>query len=378
MNYRKLRLLAGTAAATLPFALAAPASAFDEVHWEWNKVIDEYINKDITIDVTFTPDGMLELQDLQVFIGDVDADSIVHDITNNAPTTNGGEPQTVTLSGRVSDQTPINDPGVAGAAGNDPDGDGGFAVDTISDNADVEDVGYLNVGGSDQNEWSLELTIETAELGEPLDATAELPEIVSAATAVANNANITSDVMVEMHDTQIAFGGFNDGGEQGFDGPQAVADAFQQYYNPGASTDNPAEDDPATNTNDYTGNIGTSSAIALMVAGAAGIIEPGEVEANSIVWNIENATVDSVATAVANNKSVNLEYADGNGVFIGDVTQFAYMDVYSNSFVSDVELSNYSGLGSLDRPIVSSVATSIGNNLSVNVSGLNGNGGGEQ
>lgn len=374
MNYRKLRLLAGTAAATLPFALAAPASAFDEVHWEWNKVIDEYIDKDITIDVTFTPDGMLELQDLQVFIGDVDADSIVHDITNNAPTTNGGEPQTVTLSGRVSDQTPINDPGVAGAAGNDPDGDGGFAVDAISDNADVEDVGYVNVGGSDQNEWSLELTIETAELGEPLDAETELPEVVSAATAVANNANITSDVMVEMHETQIAFGGFDgDGGENGgVDGSagSAIAAVFDNYYNPGASTDNPAED--GTNTNDYTGNIGTSSAIALMVAGAAGIIEPGRVEANSIVWDIENATVDSVATAVANNKSVNLEYADGNGVFIGDVTQFAYMDVYSNSFVSDVEISNYSGLGNLDRPIVSSVATSIGNNLSVNVSGVNG------
>ena len=41
------------------------------------------------------------------------------------------------------------------------------------------------------------------------DATTELPEVVSAATAVANNQSLTSDVSMQLHDTQVVFGGFN-------------------------------------------------------------------------------------------------------------------------------------------------------------------------
>jgi hypothetical protein len=89
------------------------------------------------------------------------------------------------------------------------------------------------------------------------------------------------------------------------------------------------------------------------------------------VWDIENATVDSAATAVANNKSITLDphSVNNDSVLIADLTQFAYADVGAYSNVSDVTISNYYNLNPdvLGKPIVSSVATAVGNNLSVTV-----------
>jgi Na+/H+ antiporter NhaD/arsenite permease-like protein len=89
-----------------------------------------------------------------------------------------------------------------------------------------------------------------------------------------------------------------------------------------------------------------------------------KIRATSTVDGILNATVDSSATAVANNLTVSM---GPNGLLIGDVTQFAYADVTARSKVTDVTLNNYTGLGSLTRPIVSSVATAVGNNASISV-----------
>ena len=58
-----------------------------------------------------------------------------------------------------------------------------------------------------------------------------------------------------------------------------------------------------------------------------------------------------------------------NRLLMGDVTQFAVADVTATSKVHDIELENYINLASstLGRPIVSSVATAVGNNKSITV-----------
>ena len=393
MKNRKLNLLAGAAAGVMGLTVVGQAMAFDEVHWEWNKVIDEYIDKDIVIDVEFVPTGMLELQNLQVYVGDVSATSTVRDVDNN-PIREGssGGPQQVTINGRFTDDNNTEgfyqdagvDPVLFDASGDDPVGsDGSISVDSIGGPATGASLEFVSQTDSDapSGGYEIVLTVEPSALtGTSLDARVELPEVESIATAVANNSIISSDVMIEMHESQWAWGGFNEGGSTGGefngDGISAadLAGVFDTFYNPEGSEDNPTN---AANTNDYTGNLGVSGALTLIAAGAAGVIDAGDVTATSDVDRILNATVESAATAVANNKSVDLQYeTEGNGVFIGDVTQFAYMNVTSNSDVRDVTINGYSNLGQLDRPIVSSVATSVGNNLSVTVSGPDVNGGG--
>lgn len=380
MRHSKLRLLTGTAAGVLSLAVAGQAMAFDEVHWEWNKVIDEYIDKNINITGNFFPTGALELQNLQVYVGDVDATSTVRDIENN-PIREGATdsgPQEVTIFGRVSsdgiDPADNNNGGepnpdiIANVSG---ESNGGISIDELDGGATVNSLAYFNTQAGSPDNYEIVLSVDPAELtGIALDAVAELPEVESIATAVANNSNVSSDVMVEMHEAQWAWGEFDDNGDNNI-GSENVAGIFDEFYNPEGSTDNPS--DVGTNSNDYTGNLGVSGALALIAAGAGGFIGVGDVTATSDVDNILNATVDSAATAVANNKSVDLQYVNaGDGVFIGDVTQFAYMNVSSTSDVRDVTINGYSGLGNLQRPIVSSVATSVGNNLSVTVSGPGG------
>src|SRR5690606_14336077 len=97
---------------------------------------------------------------------------------------------------------------------------------------------------------------------------------------------------------------------------------------------------------------------ATLVGAVSGLVDKADVSAVSKVSNILNASVDSSATAVGNNKSINIEprvWADS--IMIGDVTQVSVADVTAISSVRDVDLYSYTSLGNLDRPIVNSVAT---------------------
>lgn len=94
----------------------------------------------------------------------------------------------------------------------------------------------------------------------------------------------------------------------------------------------------------------------------------GEVTAKSIVKDIENLKVDSTATAVSNNVNLSQTVASlGDVTAVANVEQNSFMDVKAVSVVKDVELKNYSGLGSLTTPVISSTATAVGNNLNVSV-----------
>lgn len=321
----KAGLLAGASAIAVTLALAPPALAFDNVDWSWDAAITETITKNvninININININPTGMTMVESLQAHIGNVTATSDISGITNNQPSP-GGVTEDVVIpfqfhyglnssSGVVVLDDDFKSPSVLNATV-----DEGDQVPNINGTV----IGTIGVGG-----FVIPATAT-------LDAATELGSVSGAATAVVNNLSIDSDTALQLHIGQFAVGGLS-GSEGGV---------------PSVST----------------GNSNLTIAAVLATLAANGGATKANVKATSTVADIVNATVDSSATAVANNLTVTM---GPNSLLIGDVTQFAYADVTARSKVTDVTLSNYTGLGSLTRPIVGSVATAVGNNASISV-----------
>jgi len=354
---KSARTLAASLGVLAIGALAAtPAMAFDDVDWDWTKDVKEYVDIDVDIDIDLESTGLVEIEKLQIFLGNVYASSTVHDIDNVQ-----------------YDRDEYFDSRFY---------DGGVAIPAAFHG--LEFLPCLCYG----NNCDID--------ADPFDATIELPSVLSSATAVGNNQSITSDVPVFLHDGQfVANTWFNWGGDVYAELSKALPTSVQ---NPGGDWDND------------NGNFHTNLAVLFTLAAATGYIQPANIEAYSTVFNIKNATVDSSATAVANNLSVTLKSdVDGtapalastsltgpihcttfpcnpypgpsdpatlsNHIVIADITQFAYANVTAVSNVCDVSLNDYSNLSpdtdgltaTLGRPIVNSSATAVGNNVSITV-----------
>ena len=88
MRLSKTALMGGVAALALSVGtvgFGVEAEAFDEVHWHWDKHINELVTKNINIDINIDPIGDITDQVLQMQIGDVTARSSTHDIDNIKP-----------------------------------------------------------------------------------------------------------------------------------------------------------------------------------------------------------------------------------------------------------------------------------------------------
>ena len=346
---QKLRLLAGCSALAMGVALTGSAHAFNEVNWTWDATVTERVTKRVEVDITLDPTGMVMLEDLQVSIGDLTAVSEVSGVYNwQNPEGEGTTTQTMAVD--LGDFTATGGfPAFGGSfniAGTASDGDYEITPMIVSSNSS----GGSLAGASFTTTWDLGTIMVEFEVPDggdtPLVAAEELPEVISAATAVANNTSITSDTMVELHEGQFAFGDGSDNNA----GPALAAAILGVEL---------AENGVNSNL------VGAGVLGTLAVLGG---LEKANISATSTVSNIMNASVDSSATAVANNLTVNVEGDGGDRLMIGDAVQFAYADLSAMSNVSAVNLYNYTGLGALDRPIVNSIATAVGNNKSITVS----------
>jgi hypothetical protein len=328
---KNARNLAASLAVIAASSLASsPAMAFDNVEWNWQKDIKEKVDIDMYIDVDVESTGIVQLEKLQIFLGDVTASSEVTHIKND----------------------PIR-----------------------------------------PTEWKHVGWFHGYKVTKPLDARTQLPIVQSSASAVGNNQSITSDVPVMLHDGQFVANvkdrgnGCDYGCDNGFD-VAALSGGL-----------------PATNSYNGGGNYGPEGNLHTSIAGlftlgaAMGALTKADISADSFVSHIENASVDSSATAVANNLSVTLASdVDGgsscgyrcgdrlsNHVLIGDITQFALANVEATSKVTHVSAYGYENMRELTTatlsptegnpgnviqvptPWVSSVATAVGNNVSINV-----------
>ena len=338
----KTILLAGAAAGILGLGLSGPALAFDTVNWDWEKVILENVAIDGQVNLNLNPSGMVELEKLQFFIGDAIATSTVNGVYNMQPSQGGDTTVSFTVdwSGYHDDLNPANfGTGVVAGPPGGPEAPGPEA--TLS--GDLTGTGSL-IGTIDEGTDATALTATFTDIAVSVapsgsyDSLTELPEVASAATAVGNNQSIVSDVALTLHDAQFVFGGVN---------PDARTDSFQGVA---------------------TGNSSLSAALAFAQAGAQGLITPSSISATSTVSDIWNASVDSNATAVGT--KANIEVNGGtpdDALVVADYVQGAYANVSALSSVSGVTVNSYTNLGVLNRPLVNSVATAVGNNLSIKV-----------
>jgi hypothetical protein len=324
---KKMGLMVGVSTLALGMFAAAPATAFDDVDWTWTATVTEIVTKDVDIDIVIEPTGMVMLEDLQIQIGDVTATSTVNGIYNNQP--EGGD------GGGGENGPIIVDLGTLSFTGNYDQPAGNVTGTATAPDLPEEEflAGTVNNGSPFGITMNFDLgTIEVevpddpdGEPGAPLDALTELPEVISTATAVGNNTTIETDAAVQLHEAQVLVGSI----EYPTDGEDGGLDQ------------------------------------GLDVLGLG--VTPATVSATSTVYDILNASVDSSATAVGNNLAVAIEAEGPDRLLIADVIQLSVADVTATSTVYDVSLNNYINLGVLDRPIVSSVATAVGNNKSISV-----------
>lgn len=315
---KKLGLLAGASALALSM-VAMPAVAFDEVNWTWDAVVTEVVTKTVDINIDLAPTGMVMLEDLQVSIGDVTAISTVTGVSNIQPTGgSAGGPQVIDLG-------TLSSTGVY-------DSNSGVVSDDITASV-LEEATFLAGVVNPNSPYGITMnfdlgtiTVEAVagEAGLPLDALTELPEVVSVATAVGNNTTITADTAVQLHEAQWAVG---------------------DVAIPPAGTDGSGFT--------WEGVVGIGTA---------------EISATSTVSAILNASVDSSATAVGNNLSVDVVATGDDRLMIADALQVSVANITATSDVSDISVNNYTNLGALDVPMVNSVATAIGNSKSISVS----------
>tara|TARA_R110002124_G_scaffold233406_1_gene398674 strand:+ start:27809 stop:28837 length:1029 start_codon:yes stop_codon:yes gene_type:complete len=314
--------------------VVSPAQAFDEVNWSWNKDVTFTENINIDVEDTFDISGLVEVEKIQVNVGDVTATSSVTGITNTPPS-EGVNPGTVIIDETFFLEDSYDDSADPGIVNADSDigtplgldlqlvtGSIDEGADTIT--AEFNVTGELDVGEFIYNEF---------------DAV-DLPSVESIATAIGNNQSIESTVATALHDAQ-------------FNGGDFVGDNSNLDFFPNVGG---------------TGNTHTDFLEVAVVAAGLGLLEQGVVSADSTISDILNASAVSTATAIGNNVSVDLDAnIDGDAYMVADLTQFNYADVMATSMASAIEVSSYNNLGVLDGPLVSSSATAIGNNASIKV-----------
>jgi len=331
------RLITALLSAVAVSAIAAsPALAFDKVNWEWKSKIDTHVDIDAYINLRVYIDGMVQVEKLQIFLGNVEAEAEVSHIYNTP-------------------FYPVVD--TKKQEGCKEKCDYGFKPDDKHMNPQTYaiDNGYGRYHDFDKINVS------------PLDATTQLPIVSLPATAIGNNQSITSDVPIFLHDGQF------------------VANV-QPEYDSVWSNALSAPDMGGWGSKGRGGNSNTELAGLFLLGSAFGILTHAEISAETSAYDIKNASVDASATAVANNVSITLATNDvENHVLIADITQFALANVSAETDVHNVSATGYTNMRQLTTatlqtvdgvanvpvnvptPWINAAATAIGNNVSINV-----------
>jgi len=326
---------------------ASPAMAFDDVDWDWYKDVYSFELITAFIHVDVNPDGLVEVEKLQIFLGDVHAYNHVSHIYNN-PLYPEADKRYVHGYTKTDDYYLYN-----GTGGGD------VIVNTQINNCYLAIcINYADFGYD--SDWYKTPV-------KPLDATVELPILLASATAVGNNQSIRSDVPVYLHDGQF------------------VANTLY-----GRTCDKWCDAWYALPTNaggdDYNGNLHHSIALVGSLLAIGGYLTHSDISAYSQVDYVYNVSVDNSSTAVANNISVNLASDNtDNHVVIADITQFALANVTAQTYTHNVVATGYNNMRklttdelqtvggvpnqivSVPTPWISSTATAVGNNVSINV-----------
>lgn len=366
---RKYKALLLGATATAALLGASQASAFEVVDWDWTHTVTGTTDVTVDVNVANDPQGLVQVEKLQVHFGDINAESTVSGVHNSPAGSEGGPVvinEIVEMSVSYEDGNTLGEPLVQLETNNNnvtglaTAGGGGLTLQLVDQGGG--DLGNVNEF-AEAVDFDLLITgtFEAPPINGTFDAI-DLPKVENAATAVANNQSIEADVPLYLHDAQFAAGEFAGGSVSG---GEALAALLAGAY----IVDN---DEDLEGINEH-----TTMAALLTVAAGAGLVQPASVTANASVSDILNAYVDNAATAVTNNASFTVESGNiENHVMIADLTQWGYANVSSTASVSDVNINGYTNFGAAGLggglnedivPVVANAATAVGNNLSITV-----------
>lgn len=377
LKMKKLALYGSVSALALGLAMSQ-ASAFDSVDWNWDKTIDEDVDIDIFIGSVFDPSGLVQVEKLQISIGDKTADAYLDRFVNNQPesfTTHELEfigtasgPVELVVEGTAegfidiehSTGNPNADTGFVGIAGNP---DGTSVTEGVGEQVDGVNGSEVPLVVEGVASGDVELAVAgTAEfvVVDPIDARRHLPTVELSALALGNSESVTSNLATYLHEGQFVFNVATGEGatDQGPEGPEM--DAWLE------------------GENSHTALADTGLSLAL-----AGLLTPAELSAEAGANVIVNAAIDVSATSIANNHNIELDAASADdAVLVADLVQFAYANNTALAYVNKQTLSNYSNLGRLDNPVTSISATAAGNISNITVGSVSvevdpGTGGGE-
>lgn len=357
---KSARTLAASLGVLAVGALAAsPAQAFDDIDWDWKKDVNEKVDIDVYIDVDVESTGLVEVEKLQIFLGDATATATVEHIYNN------------------------------------PFYEESHRKDYFSHDPKSQQPRLLTVcvwgkdcGGGDHDknrDWD-KVPVK------PLDARYELPIIENSAQAIGNNQSITSDVPVFLHDGQFV------ANVRGDDDPKPCTNNWCDLM-AGLPTSTSTTDLRTGRHDEPEGNLHHKIALVFGLLSLTPLLKHAEIEADATVQYVTNVSVDNSATAVANNIAVDLASdVDGgtscdtgcddrlsNHVVIADITQFALANVTATATTKNVTATGYDHMRELTTathktryddpdtlvqvptPWISNTATAVGNNVSITV-----------
>jgi hypothetical protein len=295
--------------------------AFDTVDWNWtvHKYQKEYIDVDVDIDIDAT--GLVQIEKLQIFLGDSKAYADVSHIYN------------------------------------DPD----RAYVKVEYQKEV----CYGSGYSRYCKWETDFKYE------PLALTvAQLPEVKNAASAFGNLQVITSDVPIFLHDGQFvanAGEGHDWWKDDGIDPQTAIFGLGLALAGVGGNTHT-----DLAKVFTWGAVTGVLDKAEIKAEANVSYIENATVDnsafaaANLIQATLESNNVGGPTTCSYSNYGKTCSTPPSDHLFQADITQFAFADVTAKASVHGVKIDGYN-LDGLDRAIVNNVATAIGNAVIVTV-----------
>jgi len=293
--------------------------AFDKVDWTWTvrKIQHEYVDVDVNIDINAT--GLVQIEKLQIFLGNVKAEAYVSHVYNDA------------------DHTYVKVP---------------FEKEVCYGS------GYSRSCHT-VTDWKLE----------PLALTvAQLPEVTNAASAFGNLQVITSDVPIFLHDGQFVANvyGYPDG--EYIDPATAIFGLGLALSGVGGNTHT-----DLAKVFTWGAVTGVLDKAHITATADVGYIENATVNnsafaaANLIQATLESNNVGGATTCSYSHYSgKTCTTPPSDHLFQADITQFAFADVTATAKVHGVKIDGYD-LNNIDRSIVNNVATAIGNAVIINV-----------
>jgi len=317
---KSARTLAASLGVLAGVALAAsPAMAFDKVDWNWTVYKTQYEHVDVDVDINIDATGLVQIEKLQIFLGDVKAYANVYGVYNNPDHT------------------------------------------------------YVKVAYEEQvyNPWTHKWETVTKYRYEPLALdVAQLPEVKNAASAFGNLQVITSDVPIFLHDGQfVANAGEDDDWwrDDSIDPQTAIFGLGLALSGIGGNTHT-----DLAKVFTWGAVTGVLDKAEIKAEANVGHIVNATVDNSAFAAaNLIQATIESNLNGGAVTKTCDWYHCTtvtppSNHLLQADITQFAYADVTAKANVYGVSVTGYD-LDGLDRPLVNNVATAIGNAVIISV-----------